>query len=88
MVNLFHFLTDLAIEPRKQVAFAQNADLIMEVAGLTGADKAVIKSAEKDKISAVFANEFTVLAVGCLEPGPDPLPDPDPPSPPDPEKES
>ena len=78
MSSLFHFLTDLATEPQKQAAFTQNPETVMKLAGLSEADKAILRSAEKDLISAAFTNELTVLATGCIDPGPDPLPDPDP----------
>jgi hypothetical protein len=81
--TLFHFLTDLATDPKKQTAFWNTPDTVIEEAGLSEADKVMLKSGDKNKISAAFTSEFTVLAVACVDPGEDPLPDPDPPSEPD-----
>jgi hypothetical protein len=71
-------LTDLATDTRKQTAFAYNPEMVMELAGLSEADKAILKSSDANQISAAFTTKQTVLAVGCIEPGPDPLPDEDP----------
>ena len=83
MNNLFHFLTDLATNPHKQLVFSRQPDTLMEIAGLSEVDKVLLKSAQHDKISAVFTNESTVLAIVCGDPSEDPLPDPDPPAEPD-----
>lgn len=83
MNNLLHFLTDLAINPQKQIAFATDPETLMQIAGLAEADQEVLKSGERDKIGAAFVNELTRLSRICLDPGPDPLPDPDPPPPSD-----
>lgn len=83
MSNLFDFLTDLAANPQKQLVFSKQPDTLMEVAGLSDADKVLLKSREKDQISTALGNELAVLAFSCVDPGEDPLPDPDPPSEPD-----
>ncbi len=94
MSKLLDFLTDLAIDPQKQQAFARFSEAFMDAAGLSEADKTALKSGDKAKVAAPFAEEFPDLACGAFDPVPDPLPDPDPlpppPPPPDsvPQKES
>lgn len=80
--TLLNFLTDLATNPQKELAFAKNPNTLMDLAGLSQEYQAILKSKEKTAISAVFTNEFTVLACGCIDPSEDPLPDPDPAEPP------
>lgn len=81
--TLSDFLIDLATSPAKQVAFYLEPDTLMETLDLSEEDKVLIKGGQKNKISAAFTSECTVLAVACGDPGEDPLPDPDPPSDPD-----
>jgi hypothetical protein len=76
-------LKNLVTSPQKQVAFYLEPDTLMETFDLTEEDKVLIKSAQKNKLSAAFTSECTILAVACFDPGEDPLPDPDPPSDPD-----
>lgn len=83
MSTLSDFLIDLATSPAKQVAFYLEPDTLMETLDLSEEDKVLIKGGQKNKISAAFTSECTVLAVACGDPGEDPLPDPDPPSDPD-----
>lgn len=78
MSNLFHFLTDLAVNPQKQVAFATDPEALIEMAGLSEADKAVLKSRDRHKIDMAFTNVHPLLSRTCIDPGPDPWPDPDP----------
>jgi hypothetical protein len=88
MDDLLGFLTDIAINPKQQTALAIHPDILIDTAGLSEADRAVVKSRSSEKIAAVFANELTTLAVLCADPNPDdPLPDPDPPSEPDPSED-
>ncbi len=88
MSQLFHLLTDLALDTKKQRVFLNNPSSLMNEVGLTQAEQTAIASKEFAKIAAFFADEQISLAVTTSDPGPDPLPDPDPfpPSPPsDPE---
>ncbi|MEG4809792.1 hypothetical protein QUA82_18110 [Microcoleus sp. F8-D3] len=87
MSSLFDFLTDIAINPKQQLAFARQPNAVTAAFGLAEADMAVAESKSFTKITAVFANELTPLAALCMDPSPeDPLPDPDPePAPNEPE---
>jgi hypothetical protein len=76
--NLFHLLTNLAIEPKKESVFINNPKLFMDEVGLSEAEQALILSQESTKIAALFADEQVELAISAADPGPDPLPDPDP----------
>lgn len=79
MSNLFDFLTDIAINPKQQLAFAQQPNAVKVAVGLDEADMAVVESKSFTKIAAVFANKLTPSAALCMDPSPeDPLPDPDP----------
>ena len=76
MSSLFDFLTDIAINPKQQLAFARQPNAATVAVGLAEADMAVVESKSFTKIAAVFANELTPLAVLCMDPSPeDPLPD-------------
>ena len=91
MSQLFHLLTDLALDTKKQSAFLNNPSSLMDEVGLTEAEKTAIMSGENAKIAALFADERVPLAITAVDPGPDPLPDPDPfppSSPPDPKPDS
>ncbi|HEY9834741.1 MAG TPA: hypothetical protein V6D26_29585 [Stenomitos sp.] len=85
MSNLLHFLTELAINPQKQEAFIKAPDLVMDAVRLSEADKTALKSRDRTRIAAPFADEFPEMSYAVTEPNPDPLPDPDPfPDPPPP----
>ena len=84
--KLFNFLTDVAANPQRQVAFAQSPTAVMDAAGLTQADRAILEGRQTGKIAAAFADELPVLSIAHREPDPDPSPDPDPT--PDPEPPS
>jgi hypothetical protein len=91
MSKLFHLLTDLALDTKKQSAFLNNPSCLMDEVGLSEAEQTAIASKDSAKIAAFFADELISLAITTSDPGPDPLPDPDPfpPSPPsDPEPDS
>lgn len=85
MSKLFHVLTDLALDPKKQSVFINNPSSFMEKIGLYEAEQTAIFSKDVAKIAALFADETVPLAMTIGDPGPDPLPDPDPfpPSPPE-----
>lgn len=83
MNRVLDFLNDLATSPQQQFAFANTPEATLGRAGLTEMEKQLLQSANHNKISAFFTEENTVLAIGCVDPGEDPLPDPDPPSDPD-----
>lgn len=83
MSNLFHFLTDFAINPQKQIAFAKQPNALLVAAGLSKAEQVVVESKSSNKVAEILANELTRSAFICFDPGQDPLPDPDPPSEPD-----
>ncbi len=85
MSQLFHLLTDLALDPKKQSVFINNPNALMEEAGLSEAEQTAMLSKEAAKITALFADEPVPLAMTFGDPGPDPLPDPDPCPPPDPD---
>ncbi|NEP00473.1 MAG: hypothetical protein F6K58_17680 [Symploca sp. SIO2E9] len=78
MSKLFHLLTDLAIDPKKESVFINNPSSLMDEAGLSEAEQSAISSKEAAKIAALFADERVPLAITSGDPGPDPLPDPDP----------
>ncbi|MCL1472346.1 hypothetical protein [Argonema antarcticum] len=78
MSKLYELLTDLATNPHKQAAFAQSPTAVMDAAGLTEVERAIVKSGERAKIIAAFADELPVLSIAFREPDPDPSPDPDP----------
>lgn len=78
MSNLFQFLTELAIEPCRQVDFLQEPNCFIEQAGLSKEDETLLKHREKSAITAAFSNSLTVLAEACGMPDTDPLPDEDP----------
>jgi hypothetical protein len=80
MSQLLDFLTGLATDSRQQAVFFNNSDNLINKAGLSKEETIWVKTGNKEKISATFADDFTVLAAGCMDPGDDPLPDPDPPS--------
>lgn len=91
MSKLFHLLTDLALDMKKQSAFLNNPSSLMNEVGLSEAEQTAIASKEFAKIATFFADEQISLAITTSDPGPDPLPDPDPfpPSPPsDPQPDS
>ncbi|RKZ78247.1 MAG: hypothetical protein DRR19_26740 [Candidatus Parabeggiatoa sp. nov. 1] len=79
MSDLFHFLTDLATNPRQQVAFANTPEALMEAAGLSKQEQAVVTSGNSDKVAVSFMDERFQPAIAVVDPNPDPLPDPDPP---------
>lgn len=83
MNNAVEFLTKLAIDPKTQVAFANNSAAILAAAGLSDLETAALASGARQQIEALFARECPPLAVVVGDPGPDPLPDPDSPPYPD-----
>ncbi|MEH1814230.1 MAG: hypothetical protein V7K26_31660 [Nostoc sp.] len=84
MTQLLDFLTDLAIDPKKQQAFEKEPDALMAAARLSESERSTIKSRNSSQITAIFADEYFQPALTVGEPNPDPLPDPDPPLPPPP----
>jgi hypothetical protein len=86
MSNLFYFLTDLAVNPRKQEAFEKNPDMTMETAGLSELDGIALNSRSRTRITAALADDdlkigdLAAVMGSCVysDPGPDPEPDPDP----------
>lgn len=85
MSQLFHLLTDLALDPKKQRVFINNPSSVMDKVGLSEAEQTAMLSKEAAKIAMLFADERVPLAITVGDPGPDPLPDPDPGPPPDPD---
>ena len=79
MSNLLHFLTNLAINPREQEAFAKYPDAVMDKAGLSKSDRAMLKSGDGAQIAVTFADKLFQYAFFITDPNPDPFPDPDPP---------
>jgi hypothetical protein len=86
--KLLDFLTELAINPRKQEAFIKSPDVVMKAASLSASDKIALKSRDKTQVAAPFAEEFPQMSYAVIEPNPDPLPDPDPLPPPPPPPDS
>ena len=78
MSKLFQVLTDLAIDPNKQTALANNPNALMDEANLSEAERILMMSGDAAKIAAVFAQEEAPSALGFADPSPDPEPDPDP----------
>lgn len=86
MSNLVSFLTDLAVDTKKQKMFAHNPQAFLEVTGLSKNEQLVIKQGSSASLIAALADDLLIddLAAvmgSCyiLDPGPDPSPDPDPP---------
>ena len=90
MSQLFHLLTDLAIDPNKQRVFASNPNALMDRVNLSEAERTAMMSGESAKIAALFTKELAQPAISIGDPGPDPLPDPDPvpPTPDEPKPDS
>ena len=86
MSNLYNFLTDLATNPAQQMAFTQNPQAVMQQAGLTEIDQAILKSNNQAEVTAVYADELDEPSFCMVDPNPDPMPDPDPPATPKPSK--
>jgi hypothetical protein len=83
MSSLFDFLTDVAINPKKQMALAKQPSAVMVAAGLSKTEWTALESKDSHTIAAASLSEMTQpFAICCVDPGPDPEPDPDPPSPP------
>ena len=89
MSELLNFLTDFAVDPQSQVAFAENPEGVIEAANLSKVNEATLKSGDKTKITEAFVdelqtNDLAAIVGSCIigDPGPDPTPDPDPPEPP------
>ena len=77
MTKLLEFLTDVAANPQKQVAFLQGSQGVLEAAGLTQAELSAIASKDSTRVAAAFADELYPVAIALREPDPDPTPDPD-----------
>ncbi len=72
MSTVLEFMTQLAADPRRQVAFEQNPEQSLRDAGF---------SAGSDVAADVLQTRDFAMVNGSLtlsDPGPDPLPDPDP----------
>lgn len=78
MSKLFHLLTDLPLDSKKQSIFINNPSTLMDEVSLSEAEQTAMMSKEAAKIAAFFADEQAPLAITASDPGPDPLPDPDP----------
>ncbi len=78
MSNLFSFLTDLAVNPKRQETFVKSPYAVMDAAGLSESEQAMLKSGNSVKVVATFADELFQAANFTADPNPDPLPDPDP----------
>ena len=78
MGKLFHLLTNLVLDPKKQSVFINNPRAFMDEVGLSKAEQTAIMSKEGAKVAAFFADERIQTALTTSDPGPDPLPDPDP----------
>jgi hypothetical protein len=78
VANLLHFLTDLAVNPAKQMSFINYPHAVMTAAGLSQMEQTIIESRNRRQISSIFADTRVPMANICGDPGPDPLPDPDP----------
>ncbi|MBP0021738.1 MAG: hypothetical protein J7647_29810 [Cyanobacteria bacterium SBLK] len=86
MNKLGNFLSELAINPQQQLAFARdnNASAAIAKLGLSKEEQTAVESKSNAKIAAIFASENTPLAILCADPNPeDPYPDPDPQEPPE-----
>ena len=88
MSNVLNFLTDLAVNPTNQQAFSQAPTAVMEAAGLSQSDQAILKSGHNASVAAAFADELSEPGFIYGDPGPDPRPDPDPPQPPAPKTDA
>ncbi len=79
MSSLFDFLTNIAINPKQQIAFAKQPIILTEMLRFSEVEQAVFESKNSKKIAALFADKTTLLAEICNDPNPeDPFPDPDP----------
>ncbi|RKZ79344.1 MAG: hypothetical protein DRR19_25085 [Candidatus Parabeggiatoa sp. nov. 1] len=78
MSNLFSFLTDLAVNPKQQEAFANMPEAVMNTVGLSNSEQSLLQNGNSHRIAATFADEQFQAALVIGYPTPDPLPDPDP----------
>ena len=83
MSSLFHFLTDMAVDPKKQIMFEEDPQAMIAAAGLS--DQIGSDSGDRVQWTEVFVDELEthelVAVIGncaASDPGPDPTPDPDP----------
>ena len=83
MSQLLEFLTNLAIEPSQQQAFAfeLTPSIVMAEAGLSRLEQAAIESKTKSRITEIVAREDFQVALTVAIPEQDPIPDPDDPPP-------
>ena len=78
MANLLNFLTDLAVNPAKQITFINYPQTVMAASGLSPREQSILESGSRQQIGSIFADKRVSMASVCGDPGPDPLPDPDP----------
>lgn len=83
MKKMVDFLTDLAINPRQQTAFAVDPKAIMQAFGLSDVEQALLTRGDPAQIATAIADPAFQLASLFSDPSPDPWPDPDPPLPDD-----
>ncbi|MBP0020107.1 MAG: hypothetical protein J7647_21450 [Cyanobacteria bacterium SBLK] len=85
MSQLLEFLTNLAVEPKRQQAFELTPSLAIAQAGLSQVEQAAIASQTKGAIADIFTTEDFQAALVVAVPDEDPIPDPD--LPPKPQEE-
>ncbi len=85
MSDLFQFIADLALDPRRQELFEANPQAMIETVGLVDSDRIQLDCGDRNEVTAVFSDElstdeFAAVTGSCcfFDPGPDPSPDPDP----------
>jgi hypothetical protein len=59
MSKIVHFLSDVLSDDKKKQAFQSDPEGVMDEAGLTDEQKAVIKSRHPQAVSAMIASEIS-----------------------------
>ncbi|MCT7975084.1 hypothetical protein [Laspinema olomoucense] len=83
MTNVLELLTDLALDPKQQLAFEQDPEAAIAHLNLSVTERETLLTGDRQQIESLFAGDRIPLAVIATDPAPDPLPDPDPPPFPD-----
>lgn len=82
--NMFDFLTDLATNPKRQQAFLNRPEQLLEQLDLETHDYQLLSTKQASKVIEAYSDELAQPAFMVYDPRPDdPLPNPDPPPNPD-----
>jgi len=81
--NMFDFLTDFATNPKRQQAFLNRPEQLLEQFDLEAHDYQLLSTKQASKITEAYSDELAQPTRTLLDPTPDdpprpdPLPDPD-----------